>query len=465
LDVSEDWIKGQEGYKANIEKKKKEEDAKKKDDAEKKKDNQPQNDQDKSAKSQDEREGDKDSSNDKQDAKQDNQGKNNDQSDKNKDEGYHTHSGGESDDSDQEQSDDQEHKMRKQDGSGGNKHDDARGHSEEDEKKSKSGSNENSKYSSKEHALLRMLTEESKYMASLEMNDGSAVSPHKDNEQIQTIDEEDQFGPDNWIARSPDLIRLTGKHPLNAEPALSKMFSAGLVTPNQLHYVRNHGAVPFLQWELHELEIGDDTQGEYQEVKRFNMDDIRDKFPYINIQVALACDGNRRKELNMIRRSKGFNWGSGAVSCAYWKGCLVRDILEASNIKLEKNANKIWWVHFEGADDLQMGKYATSIPFEYVMDQTNDVILAYEMNDQPLPPDHGFPLRLIIPGYVGGRCVKWLKRIWISEEESQNHYHIWDNRVLPEWITEKDGEFAEAAFRHPDTACNEQVRLSNIGRF
>lgn len=70
----------------------------------------------------------------------------------------------------------------------------------------------------------------------------------------------------------------------------------------------------------------------------------------------------------------------------------------------------------------------------------------------------------MIPGYVGGRCVKWLKKIWISEKENDSHYHIWDNRVLPSFVTEKDGEFAEAMFRHPDTACNEQNLNSVIVR-
>jgi nitrate reductase (NAD(P)H) len=63
-----------------------------------------------------------------------------------------------------------------------------------------------------------------------------------------------------------------------------------------------------------------------------------------------------------------------------------------------------YWVNFEGADEPSEGKYATCLPFDYVMDRTNDVILAYEMNDV-LPPDHGYPVRLMIPGYVGGRCV------------------------------------------------------------
>lgn len=52
--------------------------------------------------------------------------------------------------------------------------------------------------------------------------------------------------------------------------------------------------------------------------------------------------------------------------------------------------------------------------------------------------------------------MKWLHKIWISDQENGSHYHIWDNRVLPSFISEKDGEFAEAMFRHPDTACNEQ---------
>lgn len=164
----------------------------------------------------------------------------------------------------------------------------------------------------------------------------------------------------------------------------------------------------------------------------------------------------------MIKRSKGFNWGSGAVSCAYWKGPLLRDVLLAAGIPAKMDDGRRYWVNFEGADEPSEGKYTTCIPFEYAMDPTNDVILAYEMNDVPLPPDHGHPVRVLIPGYVGGRCVKWLQKIWISDKENDSHYHIWDNRVLPAFITEKDGEFANAGFMHPSTACNEQNLQSVI---
>ncbi|KAH7333373.1 hypothetical protein BKA65DRAFT_596924 [Rhexocercosporidium sp. MPI-PUGE-AT-0058] len=315
------------------------------------------------------------------------------------------------------------------------------------------------KYSPQEIALLRSLQHEKDYVYSLTQNDGKRKSPIKHSNPLVSIDEADQFGPDNWIPRSSNLIRLTGKHPLNGEPKLTPLFEAGLITPNEFHYVRNHGAVPHLLWELHKLQISGLEPGQKLEL---GMNELVGRFDTINIPVALACDGNRRKELNMIKRSKGFNWGSGAVSCAYWKGPLLRDVLLAAGIPDKVDEGRRRWVNFEGADEPSEGKYATCIPLDYAMDATNDVILAYEMNDVPLPPDHGHPVRIIIPGYVGGRCVKWLQKIWVSEKENDSHYHIWDNRVLPAFITEKDGEFADVGFMHPSTACNEQNLQSVI---
>ncbi|GAB7328539.1 hypothetical protein MBLNU13_g00494t1 [Cladosporium sp. NU13] len=307
------------------------------------------------------------------------------------------------------------------------------------------------RYTPQEIALLKTLQHEKDYRKSLKQNDGKRKSPQTHNRTTIAIDEQDQFTPDNWFPRSDHLIRLTGKHPLNAEADLTKLFEGGLITPNELHYVRNHGAVPRLLWESHELDV---EGGKLV----LSMDDLKHKFDTINIPVSLACDGNRRKELNMLKKSKGFGWGSGATGCAYWKGPLLRDVLTAAGVKVSSDpgTSEHRWVNFEGADEPSEGKYATCIPLAYAMDSSNDVLLAHEMNDEILPPDHGYPLRVIIPGYVGGRCVKWLKRIWVSEEENDSYYHIWDNRVLPSFVTEKDGDFATTMFHHPDTACNEQ---------
>jgi len=308
------------------------------------------------------------------------------------------------------------------------------------------------KYSPQEIALLRALQSEKQYREGLKENDGKRKSPQNRNRSSVTIDEKDQFTPDNWLPRSEHLIRLTGNHPLNAEAELTALFEGGLITPNELHYVRNHGAVPRITWDAHSLDV---ENGKLM----LSMEDLVRDFESINFAVSLACDGNRRGEMNMVRKSKGFTWGSGATGCAYWRGARLRDVLLAAGVKEDEYRapdGRPRYVNFEGADEPSEGKYATCIPLEYGMDLCNDVILAYAMNDLPLPPDHGFPLRLMIPGYVGGRCIKWLARVWVSDGENDSHYHIWDNRVLPSFITEKDGEFARTMFAHPDTACNEQ---------
>ncbi|KAL4917811.1 hypothetical protein BDW62DRAFT_217822 [Aspergillus aurantiobrunneus] len=318
------------------------------------------------------------------------------------------------------------------------------------------------KRSVEEQALLDCLLHEQQYRSSMRRNDGKGFSPYKDKDEDlpAQIDEADQFSPDSWIPRSDQLIRLTGKHPLNAETELSTVFDSGFITPASIHYVRNHGAVPHLLWENHKLEV----VGKNKLV--LAMDELVDQFESVNIPILLACDGNRRKELNMIRKTRAFNYTAAAASCSYWKGVLLRDVLLAADTArlADENPEKYFWVNFEGADDLSEGKYATCIPLEYAMDATNDVLLAYEMNDHPIPPDHGYPLRLMLPGWVGARSVKWLAKVWITDYENDSFYHIYDNRQLPSFVTDVESEIAETMFRHPSTMCTKQTLNSVVVR-
>ncbi|KAG5304967.1 nitrate reductase [Histoplasma capsulatum G186AR] len=89
----------------------------------------------------------------------------------------------------------------------------------------------------------------------------------------------------------------------------------------------------------------------------------------------------------------------------------------------------------EGADKLPNGCYGTSIKLNWAMDPNKRIMLAHKMNGEPLRPDHGRPLRAVVPGQIGGRSVKWLKKLTITDAPSGNWYHIYDNRVLPTMIS------------------------------
>ncbi|RMZ77818.1 hypothetical protein DV737_g4145, partial [Chaetothyriales sp. CBS 132003] len=99
---------------------------------------------------------------------------------------------------------------------------------------------------------------------------------------------------------------------------------------------------------------------------------------------------------------------------------------------------KARYVCMEGADKLPNGFYGTSVKLNWVKDPNRGIMLAYKMNGEMLMPDHGRPLRAVIPGQIGGRSVKWLKRLIVTEAPSDNWYHIYDNRVLPTMVSPEE---------------------------
>lgn len=248
-----------------------------------------------------------------------------------------------------------------------------------------------------------------------------------------TIDPRDVGTPDAWIPRHPELVRLTGRHPFNCEPPLEHLRS--FITPTPLHYVRNHAAVPRLDWSTHTFRV----DGLVDNPKAFTMSELLAAFPddAVSLPVLLVCAGNRRKEQNMIKKSIGFNWGAGAASTAVWTGIPLHCLLAFCGVDRAR-ARFVW---FEGADVMPKSNYGTCIRASVALDPSCDVLVAWKMNGELLAPDHGFPLRLIVPGHIGGRMVKWLKRIHVSDRESDNPHHLHDNRVLP---SDVDAERATA---------------------
>lgn len=233
---------------------------------------------------------------------------------------------------------------------------------------------------------------------------------------------------DNHVPRDSRLIRLTGIHPFNSEPPLTELYNSGFITPTELCLVRNHGAVP----KVLDEEINNWTftiEGLVTNPMTIAFHELR-KFRQITIPITLVCCGNRRKEQNTVCKGKGFNWGSAAACTALFTGVYLHEILEKAKPKMEGK-----YLCMEGADQLPNGVYGTSIRLSTAMNPTKKVMLAHKMNGEMLTPDHGRPLRVIIPGHIGGRSVKWLKRLIITEKPSENWYHIYDNRVLPNMLT------------------------------
>ncbi|GAA5967839.1 hypothetical protein JCM11641_005782 [Rhodosporidiobolus odoratus] len=276
--------------------------------------------------------------------------------------------------------------------------------------------------------------------------------------------------PDEWIPRDEALVRLTGKWPFNVEAPLPDLWQAGFLTPTRLFYVRNHGVVPRVTREeaaAWTFEIS----GLVQRPCVLSLADLidPDKFQTVTLPVTLVCAGNRRKEQNVVAKSLGFSWGPAGLSTALFTGVYLADVLDYvqpanQGVFGQPGFRKPEHVIFEGAEDLPNGKYGTSQRLRWARQKEKGMLLAWAMNGEALEPDHGFPLRLVVPGQIGGRSVKWLKKIEISDKESQHHLHFWDNKVLPMTLTAEQARQERDWWYDPKYIINDLNTNSAVAR-
>ena len=204
------------------------------------------------------------------------------------------------------------------------------------------------------------------------------------------------------------MIRLTGNHPFNSEAPLSELFDAGFLTPPELFYVRNHGPVPmYTDKDCEDWVIS--IEGLVDKPMQISLRQLMQDYEQITLPVTLVCAGNRRKEQNIVRKGSGFNWGAAGVSTSLWTGPLLRDIIAKA-----KPHRKGKYVCFAGDDDLPNGNYETCVKMSWAKSFERGIMLAYKQNGEALRPDHGRPLRVVIPGAIGGRSVKWLTKIIVT---------------------------------------------------
>jgi DMSO/TMAO reductase YedYZ molybdopterin-dependent catalytic subunit len=135
----------------------------------------------------------------------------------------------------------------------------------------------------------------------------------------------------------------------------------------------------------------------------------------------IGCAGNKRSYLqNVYPQIKGLKWYAGAIGNAKYRGVTLRYILlEKMGFKESELAGKHLIAYAYDAD-FQGKHYEVSVPCEFALDPLNEVILAYEMNGEPLPFEHGFPVRMVSPGCIAVRSCKWVNKLIISDVEADS---------------------------------------------
>jgi sulfite oxidase len=189
-----------------------------------------------------------------------------------------------------------------------------------------------------------------------------------------------------------------------------------LITPTDLFFTRSHAPVPQIDRGTWRLELG----GLVDRPQRFSFDELNGAFLRRSVTATIVCAGLRREEFLALGPLPGeLPWGPEPASTGQWTGISLGDVLHAVGLK-----NGAGYVEFTGLDKVE--RQGVRFGFGGSIDLTKalaaEVLLATELNGKPLPPEHGFPLRAVVPGWIGARSVKWLGRINVLEQPSSNYF-------------------------------------------
>ncbi|MCC6474071.1 MAG: sulfite oxidase [Burkholderiales bacterium] len=198
------------------------------------------------------------------------------------------------------------------------------------------------------------------------------------------------------------------------------------VTPNERMFVRNNLLTPDLDAAQHRVTV----KGLVDRELSFSVEDLKQRFPVVTLQGMLECAGSGRT--NFQPRASGTAWGqTGGMGCPKWTGVRVADVLKAAGLK-----SGAAHVAGQGGDPGMIATAAPvirSVPIAKSMDE--NTLLAWDMNGVPLPRVHGFPLRLVVPGWVGSASTKWVHTLTVLDAPFKGTY-MTGSYVTPKFAIE-----------------------------
>ena len=199
-----------------------------------------------------------------------------------------------------------------------------------------------------------------------------------------------------------------------------------VITPVEAFFTRSHAAAPAIDVATWRLEV----EGLVERPRRFSFDELTREFDRVEVEATLICAGMRRAEYLALGPLPGeLPWGPEPASTGRWGGVALRDVLAA--VGVESGARH---VQLEGLDSVAREErtfgFGGSIDLSKALG--GEVLLATELNGAPLPRRHGYPVRAIVPGWIGARSVKWLGRIALAREPSPNYFQRKAYRVQRE---------------------------------
>jgi DMSO/TMAO reductase YedYZ molybdopterin-dependent catalytic subunit len=223
-------------------------------------------------------------------------------------------------------------------------------------------------------------------------------------------------------------MRVMAENPLNAETPT--VYLRSWITANSMFFDRNQNALMEVPIDL--AGWGLTITGEVKKELQFTFDKIL-RMPKAIVANTLECSGNGRSLLK--EKAKGNPWTIGGVGNAVWGGVWLKDVLQMAGLK--ESAKHVAFEGFDKPAGSAGIRFVRSIPIEKGISST---LLAYEMNGEPLPLKHGYPLRGLTLGWTGANCVKWLSKITLLERPFEGFFMDNVYRIFQKAQDPKTGE-------------------------